>query len=137
MKTYKFVCRSTRDGFTEWASVLEDGVEVKKIDRDVWQETVRQFRERVGAELEAQAAKSAQTADELRTQIVELKAQGESDRIDFRLRLAGARNLKAARAVLADHASDVETLVSAELWMFSQAGGASQKTSQNIGATGM
>lgn len=89
------------------------------------------------AELEAQAAKSAQTADELRTQIVELKAQGESDRIDFRLRLAGARNLKAARAVLADHASDVETLVSAELWMFSQAGGASQKTSQNIGATGM
>ncbi|WP_373577079.1 hypothetical protein [Parafannyhessea umbonata] len=92
------------------------------------------------AELEAQvaeAAKSAQTADELRTQIVELKAQGESDRIDFRLRLAGARNLKAARAVLADHASDVETLVSAEPWMFSQAGGASQKTSQNIGATGM
>ena len=54
MKTYRFECRSTPRGFTEWASVLEDGVEVKKIDRDVWQETVRQFRERVGAELEAQ-----------------------------------------------------------------------------------
>lgn len=58
------------------------------------------------AELEAQvaeAAKSAETTDELRAQIAEHKAQGESDRIDFRLRLAGARNLKAARAVLADH----------------------------------
>jgi hypothetical protein len=49
MKTYKFVCRSTRRGFTEWASVLEDGVEVRRIDRDVHIETVRQFRERVGA----------------------------------------------------------------------------------------
>ena len=29
-------------------------MEVKRIDRDVWQETVRQFRERVGAELEAE-----------------------------------------------------------------------------------
>ncbi len=54
MKTYKFVCRSTRGGFTEWASVCEDGKEVKRIDRNVWLETVRQFRERVGAELEAE-----------------------------------------------------------------------------------
>ena len=46
--------------------------------------------------------------------IAELEAQGESDRIDFRLRLAGARNLKAARAVLADHDGDVEALVAAE-----------------------
>ena len=53
MKTYKFVCRSTRGGFTEWASVCEDGKEVRRIDRDVTMETVRQFRERVGAELEA------------------------------------------------------------------------------------
>ena len=54
MKEYKFECRSTRDGFTEWASCTEDGVEVKRIDRNVWQETVRQFRERVAAELEAE-----------------------------------------------------------------------------------
>jgi hypothetical protein len=54
MKTYKFVCRSTRRGFTEWASVLEDGVEVRRIDRDVHIETVRQFRERVGALLESE-----------------------------------------------------------------------------------
>ena len=70
--------------------------------------------------------------------IAELEAQGESDRIDFRLRLAGARNLKAARAVLADHDGDVEALVAAEPWLFSQAGATSQQTSQNIsGATGM
>ena len=54
MKTYRFECRSTPGGFTQWASVLEDGVEVERIDRDVHMETVRQFRERVGAALEAQ-----------------------------------------------------------------------------------
>ena len=53
-KTYKFDCRSTRRGFTQWASVCEDGVEVKRIDRDVTQETVREFCERVGAQLEAE-----------------------------------------------------------------------------------
>ena len=53
-KTYRFCCRSTRGGFTEWASVCEDGVEVRRIDRDVHVETVRQFRERVGADLEAE-----------------------------------------------------------------------------------
>lgn len=74
------------------------------------------------AELEAQAAKSAQAAGELRAQIAELKAQGENYRIDFRLRLAGARNLKVARAVLTDHDSDVEALVAAESWLFSQTG---------------
>ena len=53
-KLYKFCCRSTPDGFTEWASVTEGGAEVKRIDRDVGMETVRQFRERVGALLEAE-----------------------------------------------------------------------------------
>ena len=50
------------------------------------------------AELEArlsEAAKSAKAAEELRGQITELKAQGESDRIDFALQLAGVRNVKA------------------------------------------
>ena len=58
------------------------------------------------ASLEAQvaeAAKNAETAEQLRGEIAELKAQGESDRIDFRLQLAGVRNVKAARALLADH----------------------------------
>ena len=52
------------------------------------------------ASLEAQvaeAAKNAETAEQLRGEIAELKAQGESDRIDFKLQLAGVRNVKAAR----------------------------------------
>ena len=54
MKTYRFDCRSTRTGFTEWAVVMENGEEISRIQRDVQQETVSQFRTRVAAELEAQ-----------------------------------------------------------------------------------
>lgn len=92
------------------------------------------------AELEAwvaEAAKSAQTADELRARIVELKAQGESDRIDFSLRLAGVRNVKAARAVLDECEGNVEALRAGEPWLFTQAGATSQLTSHEFGATGM
>lgn len=76
------------------------------------------------AELEeqiAEAAKNAETADGLRAEIAALKEQGESDRIDFKLQLAGCRNVKAARAVLADHGGDVEKLKAAEPWMFADA----------------
>ena len=51
----------------------------------------------------------------------ELKAQGESDRIDFRLQLAGVRNVKAARAILADHGDDIDKLKEAEPWLFADA----------------
>ena len=73
------------------------------------------------ASLEAQvaeAAKNAETAEQLRGEIAELKAQGESDRIDFRLQLAGVRNVKAARALLSDHDNDVDKLKEAEPWLF-------------------
>lgn len=53
MKTYRFYCRSTRRGFTEWVIASEDGKEMERIDRDVTMETVRQFRERTAALLEA------------------------------------------------------------------------------------
>lgn len=77
------------------------------------------------AELEgqvAEAAKNAETAESLRGEIAELKAQGESDRIDFRLQLAGVRNVKAARALLADHGNDVDKLKEAEPWLFEATG---------------
>ena len=55
MKTYRFDCRSTPDGFTQWASVLdEEGKELCRIDRNVQVETVAQFRNRVSAMLEAE-----------------------------------------------------------------------------------
>ena len=69
----------------------------------------------------AEAAKNAETAEQLRGEIAELKAQGESDRIDFRLQLAGVRNVKAARAVLGDHGGDVDALKEAEPWLFTDA----------------
>ena len=61
MKTYRFDCRSTPDGFTQWASVLdEDGKELRRIDRDVHMETVAQFRNRVSAMLEAEGCVAAE-----------------------------------------------------------------------------
>lgn len=69
----------------------------------------------------ADAAKSAEAAEQLRGQIAELKAQGESDRLDFQLQLAGVRNVKAARAILDDHGGDVEALKEAEPWLFADA----------------
>ncbi len=70
----------------------------------------------------AEAAKNAETAERLRGEIAELKAQGESDRIDFKLRLAGVRNVKAARALLSDHDNDVDRLKEAEPWLFEATG---------------
>lgn len=74
-----------------------------------WEKAVAERDEKIAA-LEAQvaeAAKNAETAEQLRCEIAELKAQGESDRIDFKLQLAGVRNVKAARAILADHGGAV------------------------------
>lgn len=44
----------------------------------------------------AEAAKTAEAAEKLRGEAAEVKAQAESDRIDFRLQLAGVRKVKAA-----------------------------------------
>ena len=66
----------------------------------------------------AEAAKTAEAAEKLRGEVAEVKAQAESDRIDFKLQLAGVRNVKAARAILADHDNDVDKLKEAEPWLF-------------------
>lgn len=88
-----------------------------------WEKAVAERDEKIAA-LEAQvaeAAKNAEAAEQLRSEIAELKAQGESDRIDFSLQLAGVRNVKAARAILADHGGDVDALREAEPWLFADA----------------
>lgn len=51
-------------------------------------------------------------------QVAELKAQDESDRIDFKLQLASVCNVKATRAILADHGNDIDKLKEAEPWLF-------------------
>ena len=92
------------------------------------------------ASLEAQvaeAAKNAETAEQLRGEIAELKAQGESDRIDFKLQLAGVRNVKAARAILEDHDNDVDKLKEAEPWLFEAAGKHAKGGNGGSGTTGL
>lgn len=92
------------------------------------------------ASLEAQvaeAAKNAETAEQLRGEIAELKAQGESDRIDFKLQLAGVRNVKAARALLSDHDNDVDKLKEAEPWLFEAGGKHAKGGNGGTGATGL
>lgn len=90
-----------------------------------WEKVVAERDEKIAAleEQMAEAAKNAETAEQLRGEIAELKAQGESDRIDFKLQLAGVRNIKAARAVLADHGGDVDALKEAEPWLFADTPG--------------
>ena len=88
-----------------------------------WEKVVAERDEKI-ASLEAQvaeAARNAETAEQLRGEIEELKAQGESDRIDFKLQLAGVRNVKDACAILADHGGDVDALKGAEPWLFADA----------------
>lgn len=67
----------------------------------------------------AEAAKTAEGAEKLRTEMDELRRRGDEERVGFELQLAGARNVKAARALLADHDNDVEKLKAAEPWLFS------------------
>lgn len=74
------------------------------------------------AELEgeiAEAAKTAENAEKLRAEMDELRRRGDEERVGFELQLAGARNVKAARALLADYDDDIEKLKAAEPWLFS------------------
>lgn len=85
----------------------------------------------------AEAAKNAETAEQLRGEIAELKAQGESDRIDFKLQLAGVRNVKATRALLSDHDNDVDKLKEAEPWLFEGTGKHAKGGNSGSGTTGL
>lgn len=81
------------------------------------------------AELEgqiAEAAKSVESANALTKQIEQLKADADAERIGFELKLAGARNVTAAKALLGEHGGDVAKLKAAEPWLFADgAAGAS------------
>lgn len=72
-----------------------------------------------------------------RDEIAELKAQGESDRIDFKLQLAGVRNVKAARVLLSDHGNDVDKLKEAEPWLFEAGGKHAKGGNTGSGTTGL
>ncbi|MBM6687361.1 hypothetical protein H6A35_00490 [Collinsella tanakaei] len=88
------------------------------------------------AELEgeiAEAAKTAEGAEALRREMDELRRRGDEERVGFELQLAGARNVKAARALLPDYDNDIDKLKAAEPWLF---GGGATAPAQT-GATGL
>ena len=90
------------------------------------------------AELEAQIAKAAETkesAEKLTAEIAELKQQSADERVAYELRLAGARNVTAAKALLSEHDGDVNALKEAEPWLFEAAGAKNAK--QQSGTTGL
>ncbi|MBR3315597.1 MAG: hypothetical protein IKG18_15830 [Atopobiaceae bacterium] len=107
------VAQAPQDGSQQ----AQEDVQVEGMD---WQSAIKERDGRI-AELEAQvaeASKTAEAAEALRGEIAELKAQGEDQRVEFELRLAGVRNVKAAKAILADHGGDVSALMEAEPWLF-------------------
>lgn len=88
------------------------------------------------AELEgeiAEVAKTAEGAEALRKEMDELRRRGDEERVGFELQLAGARNVKAAKALLADYDNDIEKLRATEPWLF----GAGAASPAPAGATGL
>lgn len=88
------------------------------------------------AELEgeiAEAAKTAEGAEALRKEMDELRRRGDEERVGFELQIAGARNVKAARALLPDYDNDIDKLKAAEPWLF----GAGAAAPAQAGATGL
>lgn len=81
----------------------------------------------------AEAAKTAESAEKLRAEMDELRKQGEEQRVGFELQMAGARNVKAAKALLADYDNDVDKLKVGEPWLFGTGTAAPAQT----GTTGL
>lgn len=63
----------------------------------------------------------------------ELRRCGDEERVGFELQIAGARNVKAARALLPDNDDDIDKLKEAEPWLF----GAGTAAPAQAGATGL
>ena len=66
----------------------------------------------------AEAAKSKESADKLATEIERLRADAAEERVGYELRLAGARSVTAAKALLGEHGGDVAALKAAAPWLF-------------------
>ena len=71
--------------------------------------------------LERKLAKEAanKTAMEaLTAKVSEFEAKSEAQRVEYELKLAGCRSIKAGRALFGDHGGDVDALKEAEPWPF-------------------
>jgi len=81
-------------------------------------------RDRRIEDLERKLAKEAanKTAIEaLTAKVSDLEAKSETQRVEYELKLAGCRSVKAGRVLLDDHGGDVDALKEAEPWLFADA----------------
>lgn len=79
----------------------------------------------------AEAAKTSEATQDLNDQIAALKQAMADERVEFALVSAGVRNVKAGKALLADHDGDVQALRDAEPWLFDPNSGLLPADSQN------
>ena len=103
----------------------EPGINREKYARDIAERDARI------AELEKrleQAAATEKGREELRAEIDKLRAEQADKDLTYELRLAGCRDPKMAKAVLADYGGDVAKLKQAAPWLFEQ---------EKKGATGL
>ena len=68
----------------------------------------------------AEAAKSKESANRLAAEIERLRADAAEERVGYELRLAGARSVTAAKALLGEHSGDISALKAAEPWLFEE-----------------
>ena len=104
----------------------EDGYKAAIAERD---EKIRELEAKV-----AQAARTSEATKALNREISELKKSAAAEREEFELRLAGVRNVKAARALLGDHKGDVAALKEAEPWLFGEGASGGATALPNAGA---
>lgn len=85
------------------------------------------------------AAKTAEATEALNAEIASLKRQMSDERVEFALRAAGARSVKAAKPLLSEYDGDVAALVAAGPWLFEGTVPTSRRTSQTSagGTTGL
>ena len=83
----------------------------------------------------ASAAKTAEATEALNAEIAQLKQQMADERVEFALRSAGARSVKAAKALLEEHDGDVAALVAAEPWLFEGAAALHKGLHKHLRAT--
>ena len=93
-----------------------DGVPDYRALLDAQDERIRELESQVD-----EAAKSREAADKLAAEIERLRADAAEERVGYELRLAGARSVTAARALLGEHSGDVSALKAAEPWLFAEA----------------
>lgn len=92
--------------------VADDGYKAALAARD---ERIAELEKQV-----AEASKSKAAAKKLTDEIEKVRAEAAEERVAYELRLAGVRNVKAAKALLADYEGDVAKLREGEPWLFAK-----------------